>query len=140
MTTAYVFPSIEQLLIRWLPAQVGGVHVLAELPHNFQDADGPTALLPVIAIDRISGAELEASPIIDRPVIDVDCYAGTRGQAQALAERVRYALCWTLPGSRVESAVFTRARTIVGPRLLPHANPAVRRYAAHYELLLHVQP
>lgn len=137
--SAPTFPSIEVILVKWLKERLG-VHALTELPNNFQDANGPTALLPVIALERISGANLDGSPIIDRPIVDIDCYAGTRGQAQTIAEQVRRELCWTLPGQRVDGAVFSRTRTIVGPRLLPHANPAVRRYSANYELLLHVQP
>lgn len=136
---AYPFPSIEKFLVAWLPTVVG-VHVTVELPHNFQDATGPTNMLPVIVVERISGADLENTPILDRPVIDVDCYAGNRGDAQDLAEQVRHALRWTLPGSNIDGLVFTRTRTVVGPRALPHANPAVRRYSANYELLLHVQP
>lgn len=133
------FPSIEQILVKWIRDRVG-VHVMTELPHNFQDPDGPTHLLPVIVVDRISGAELDGSPIIDRPVVDVDCYGSSRAQAQGLAEQVRHELRWTLPGSRVDGVVFTRTRTVVGPRSLPHANPKIRRYSANYELLLHVQP
>lgn len=139
MPESYVFRSIEQLLVSWLPQQVG-VHVTTDLPHDFQDENGPAHMLPVIAVERISGAELDTSPILDRPIVDIDCYASTRGEAQALAEQVRHALRWILPGSRIDGQVFTRTRTVVGPRALPHANPAVRRYSANYELLVHVQP
>lgn len=140
MTVAHPFLSIEQLLVAWLPQHVGDVHVMTELPHDFQHVDGPTGLLPVVVVDRISGAELDTSPIIDRPVVDVDCYASTRAEAQQLAELVRFALRWVLPSKRVGGVVFTRTRTVVAPRLLPHANHAVRRYSANYELLLHPQP
>lgn len=139
MTTAYAFPSIEKLLVTWLTAQTG-VHVMAELPADFQSATGPTAMLPVIAVDRTSGADLPGSPQIDRPIVDVDVYAGTRDASQTLAEQCRYLLMWVLPGSMIGTAVFSRIRTVVAPRLLPHANLAVRRYSASYELLLHVQP
>lgn len=139
MPVGYQFPSIEVLLVKYLSQQTGA-HVLTELPNNFQDTNGPTSLLPVIAVDRTSGANLEGSPLMDRPIVDVDCYAANRGAAQTLAEQVRSVLMWQLPGSRVDQAVFSRTRTVVAPRLLPHANPAVRRYSANYELLLHVQP
>lgn len=137
--TAPTFPSIEVILVQWIKARTG-VHTLTELPHDFQEATGPTSLLPVIAVERVSGANLEGSPILDRPIVDIDCYAATRGQAQSIAEQVRREFCWTLPGSRVDGVVFSRTRVIVGPRLLPHANPAIRRYSANYEFLLHVQP
>lgn len=139
MPASYVFPSIEKILVKWLKLQTG-VHTLTETPANFQSATGPTSGLPLIAVERISGAELERSPLMDRPIIDVDCYATSRDGAQALAEQVRHLLRWTLPGSRTDGVVFSRTRTVVGPRLLPHANPAIRRYSGNYELLLHVQP
>ncbi len=140
MTAGHQFASIEQLLVAWLPPRIGGVHVLTELPHDFQNADGPIDLLPVVAVDRISGAELDASPMLDRPVVDVDVYAADRGQAQQIAEQIRHAFRWELSGQRVNGNVFTRTRTIVAPRLLPHANRRIRRYSGNYEFLLHPQP
>lgn len=137
---AHRFESIEKLLVAWLPDHTSGAHVLTELPHNFQDENSPTQLLPVVAIDRISGAELTASPMLDRPVVDVDVYAGSRGQAQDIAEQIRHAFVWLLPGQRIGGSVVTRVRTIVAPRVLPHANRLVRRYSANYEFLLHPQP
>lgn len=139
MPDGYVFPSIEKILVKWIKAQTG-VHVVTETPANFQSATGPTSGLPLIAVDRISGADLPGSPYMDRPIVDIDCYALNRDGAQTLAEQVRHLLRWTLPGSRVDGVVFSRTRTVVGPRLLPHANPAIRRYSSNYELLLHVQP
>lgn len=134
------FPSIERLLVAWLPQHCNGIHVMTDLPHDFATPGGDTSLMPVIVVDRIAGADLTNTPILDRPVIDVDAYAGTRDEAQDLAEMARHALLWILPGSKVESTVFTRIRTVVGPRMLAHANPKVRRYSANYELLLHAQP
>jgi hypothetical protein len=139
MPASYAFPSIEKILVKWIKAQTG-VHTLTETPANFQSATGPTSGLPLIAVDRISGADLPTSPMLDRPIVDIDCYATTRDGAQTLAEQVRHLLRSTLPGSRIDGVVFGRTRTVVGPRLLPHANPAVRRYSGNYELLLHVQP
>jgi hypothetical protein len=129
------FASIEQLLVAYLPTITGGVAATSELPHDFQNPDGPTFMLPVVFVERISGAEL--NPRVDRPVVDVDVYAGDRAQAQDIAETIRHELRSVLPGSTVSGMVFTRVRTVVGPRRLAHANPRVFRYSAHYELLLH---
>lgn len=136
--TAPAWPSIEKILVAHLPTITGGVHATVELPHDFQNPDGPTHMLPVIFLERISGAELD--PRLDRPIVDIDCYAGDRGTAQDLAETIRTHFRHELPGMIVGGAVFTRARTVVAPRLLPHANPKVRRYSANYELLLHPAP
>lgn len=135
------FPSIEQLLVAQLKPAVG-VHVLTELPHDFENPDGSVDLLPVIQVERISGADLD--PRLDRPIVDIDCYGPDRATAQDLAEHVRAWLRFELPGTVVpygdHHVVVTRTRTVVGPRLLPHANPAVRRYQANYEIALHTTP
>jgi len=73
-------------------------------------------------------------------VVDVDVYAADRALAQQIAEQIRHAFRWELPGQRVAGNVFTRTRTIVAPRLLPHANRRIRRYSGNYEFLLHPQP
>lgn len=136
--TAPRWPSIEKILVAYLPTITGGVPATTELPHDFQNADGPTHMLPVIFVERISGADLD--PRLDRPIVDIDAYAGDRGTAQDIAEMIRADLRHRLPGDVVGGAVFTRVRTVVAPRLLPHANPRVRRYSANYELLLHPAP
>jgi hypothetical protein len=133
------FASIERLLRTWLPSRVGNVEVVAELPAQFEIPTSTTYTMPVVFVERISGANILENPYLDRAVVDVDSYGFTRAQAQDLAELVRSALMWQLPGEIVDGNVFTRTRTIVGPRALPHANPAVRRYTATYELALHPQ-
>lgn len=131
------FVSIEKLLVAYLPT-ITGVPATAELPHDFQNPDGPTYMLPVVFVERISGADLD--PILDRPIVDVDVYAGDRATAHEIAETIRTDLRFNLPGAVVGGAVITRTRTVVAPRILPHANPKVRRYSANYELLLHPVP
>jgi len=130
------FPSIEQLLVAFLPT-IEGVppDVTSELPHNFQDADGPTAMIPVVFVERISGAEL--NPRLDRPIVDVDVYSFDRAEAQDIAETIRWVLRDMLPGNIVDGVVFTRTRTVIAPRRLAHANPRLFRYSANYELVLH---
>lgn len=130
------FPSVEKLLRLVLEPRTG-VHVATELPPEFDDDTSPLHELPLIQVDRISGADLD--PVLDRPMVDVDCFAHDRGTAQDLAEAVRYALRVELPGSVVDGVVFTRTRTITGPRLVAHPNRNVRRYVATYELFLHPQ-
>lgn len=139
MSSPSVFASIEKLLVVWLPARTGGVVVVAELPAQFDVPTSDTYMMPVNFLERISGANVLENPYLDRPVVDVDSYGSSREEAQTLAERVRAALMWQLPGEVVEGNVFTRVRTVVGPRLLPHANQNVRRYSATYELSLHPQ-
>lgn len=135
------FPSVEKFLVQVLKAEFD-VRVVTELPHNFQDADGPTDGLPVIHADRISGADLDWKS--DRPIVDIDVYGPDRETASDLGQQVHNYLRFVLPGVRTEfegsGVVVTRVRTVVGPRFLPHANPAVRRSQANYEFVLHPSP
>ena len=128
------FPSIEQLMVAWLPTVVD-VDVTSELPHNFQDPDSPMHMLPVAFVERISGADLNNR--LDRPIIDIDVYAADRAQSQDLAETIRWRLRNDLPGTVFNGVVFTRTRTVLAPRRLAHANPRLHRYSANYELVLH---
>lgn len=138
MTGTRRFPSVEQFLVAYL-GPLTGVHVTAELPHDFASPDGPLDMLPIIHVERISGADLDYKA--DRPIVDIDCYGADREAAETLAETVRQALRFDLPGSGVTNGVVvSRTRTIVGPRMLVHANPGVRRYAANYELIMYAAP
>lgn len=127
-------PSIERVLVAWLPARIGGVRVTAELPANHP--------LPIVAVDRIAGADADYK--LDRPVVDIDVYGSDRAQAQGLAEEIRHQVRHELPQQTVVvgdlAVVITRVRTIVAPRSLPHANTGVRRYTASYELYVHTVP
>lgn len=135
------FPSIERLLVAVLEP-VTLCPVTAELPHDFQEPDGKAFELPVVVVDRIAGADLDWK--MDRPIFDVDVYAANRAQAQDISESIRAYLRFELPGMRVEfegyGVVFGRVRTVVGPRVLNHPDPRIRRYSANYEALLHPSP
>lgn len=132
----YQFPSIEILLRKVLEPRTS-VHVATETPPEFDQGDSALHSLPLIVVEKIAGADYD--PLIDRPLVDIDCYATDQVTAQNLAEAVRYVIRKELPGQRVDNAVFTASRTNVGPRMVTHANRNVRRYTATYELSLHVQ-
>lgn len=135
------FPSIERLLVVVLEPVIAAP-VTAELPHDFQEPSGQAFMLPVVAVDRIAGADLDWK--MDRPIFDIDVYASTRQQAQDLSEQIRAYLRFELPGKRVDfegnGVVFGRVRTVVGPRVLNHPDPRIRRVSANYEALLHPSP
>lgn len=136
-----LFPSIERLLVAVLEPVIDAP-VTAELPHDFQEPNGDAYELPVVVVDRIAGSDLDWK--MDRPIFDVDVYAGTRQQAQDLSEQIRAYLRFELPGKRVDfegnGVVFGRVRTVVGPRTLNHPDSRIRRYSANYEALLHPSP
>lgn len=123
------YPDVERLLVSFLGAALGGVRVLTDTPANLEK------VLPVVQVTRFGGADV--APGIDRPVVDIDCYAATRGAASDLAERVRYALLYQLPGTSIGTVGIPRVDTVTGPTWRPYDNPALRRFGASYAVTTH---
>jgi len=89
--------------------------------------------LPLVQVTRYGGAD--DVPTIDRALVDVDTYAATRIDAQRLAERVREALRFALPGSTVDGVLVCAVDTIGGPAWRPFDVTGVRRFGASYQLI-----
>lgn len=124
-----MFVDVEALLIPWLEDKLG-IRVVSELP--------PDAVMPIVRLYRISGAENDYK--LDRPIVDIDVFAATRPEAADIAERVRSAMRLDLRGAVFGGAVVTYCFTIIGPRWLPDTNTDLRRCSASYEVLLHKTP
>lgn len=128
------YPDVEKLLVATLPARIGGVRVLTETPANLAGA------VPVIQVTRFGGGD--TAPGIDRPNVDFDVFAATRAQAFSIAEKLRYALLYVIPGQRLDAAgtaTIARVDTISGPSIRPYDNTALRRVGASYQLTLHAK-
>lgn len=123
------YPDIERLLVAYLPPLLGGVRVVTDTPANLE------RVLPIVQVQRFGGGDV--APGIDRPVVDIDCYAATRGAASDLAERVRYAVLYRLPGTTVGAVGIPRVDTLTGPSWRPYDNTALRRFGASYAITTH---
>lgn len=123
------YPDVERLLVTYLGTALGGVRVLTDTPSNLEK------ILPVVQVTRFGGVDV--APGIDRPIVDVDAYAATRAAASELAERVRYALLYRLPGTTVGGVGFPRVDTLTGPSWRPYDNSALRRFGASYAITTH---
>jgi hypothetical protein len=111
----------ENLAHSWLAAKFTTARVVTETPGSIV---GPT-----IRAVRISGGN---KFVLDRAVLDVDCYDLTRASARTLAEQVRDAFCFLLPGTNHVTAV----ETLSGPAWRPWENTSVRRFGATYQLYI----
>lgn len=123
------YPDVERLLVAYLGPALGGVRVVTDTPANLEKT------LPVVQVTRFGGTDV--APGIDRPVVDIDCYAATRGAASDLAEQVRYALLYQLPGTTVGDVAVPRVDTLTGPSWRPYDNTALRRFGASYAITTH---
>lgn len=134
-TLPTVFPDVEQVLVKWLPVQLEAsygatVRVVAETP------DGMETKVPLVRLYRTTGADIQA--IIDKPVISVDSFDATRAGASLLARQIHALLHNSFQGAVSGGAVAGLVTTVAGPRWLPYADLAVRRWNATYEI--HMKP
>ncbi|OKH91503.1 hypothetical protein AB852_28515 [Streptomyces uncialis] len=122
--------DVELVLISWLQARLGpAVVVRDELDNNLADE------LPTVQVESVGGDDDGFR--LDRPLVDINVYAATRGAAVELAGRVRNLLLHELRGSTTATAVFGRVGTLARPAPRPYENPALRRVGATYEVFCH---
>lgn len=144
--TAPAYVASESVVRSLLASHFDGspgqsVRVVTELPANLEDA------LPVIEIERIGGiASFPA--LLDWPRMDVWCYAkssGTPGQldyvsarsaARDLAEQVRAALLFQLPGQSAAGGFVAAVTEQQAPVWRPFDNTDVRRFQATYSFAI----
>lgn len=119
MTTLDPFPDVEDAAMT-LVQDLGNVGQVSddELIDN----------LPFIRIGRIGGTD---DLITDRPRITIDVFSATRAEARAISETIRQRLIYD--PARIDSVIFDKTITLVGPQEIPWS-PAVRRYSASYQV------
>ncbi|MEU8829330.1 hypothetical protein [Streptomyces sp900116325] len=122
--------DVELVLIGWLQARLGeDVLVRDETDNNLLNE------LPTVQIEAVGGNDDGFR--LDRPLVDVNVYAATRGAAISLAGTVRDLILHELRGSSTESAVFGRTGTVSLPAVRPYENTGLRRVGATYEIFCH---
>lgn len=122
--------DVELELIGWTQARLGpGAVVRDELDNNLLDE------LPTVQIQAVGGDDDGFR--LDRPLVDVNVYAATRGDAIALAATVHGLYVTQLRGSTTKRAVFGLVRAVTRPTPRPYDNTALRRVGATYEMYLH---
>jgi hypothetical protein len=123
MARQYV--DVERLLVGWLHTTLA-VRCVTDLP--------ATLPLPIVQVGRIGGTDTDRG--VDAAMVDIECYAADRPTTQALAENVRNALRYVLPGTTVGGTYVSRVDTVSGPARRPYDNTNVTRYVGTYSLHL----
>ncbi|MDR3083777.1 MAG: hypothetical protein LBV60_23150 [Streptomyces sp.] len=122
--------DVELELIGWLQARLGtDVVVRDELDSNLLSE------LPTVQVQVVGGSDDGFR--LDRPLVDIDIYHATRGDAIALAARVHSLLLTNLRGSTTTRAVFGLVGAISRPAPRPYENTALRRVGGTYEIYCH---
>lgn len=137
MTSPALFPDVEQVLTGWLRDQLVAAYavtarVVTDSPDQMENQ------VPLIRLYRTTGADIQA--IIDRPVFSVDSFDADRAKASLLARQVHNLLHFSFQGAVAGGAVAGLVTTVAGPRWLPYADLAVRRFNATYEIHMHPAP
>jgi len=117
--------NADKLVLAWLTGEFPSARVATEAPAAITGE--------VIRVLRIGGANRF---VLDRAVVDVDCWALTRNGATDLAEAVRDSMCFRLPGTVTAAGVVTAVATISAPIWRPWENTSVRRFGATYQLFI----
>ena len=131
------FPDIEAVLVPWIAAQLLAVfgvtaRTCTSTPANLAD------ITPVVAVARSTGADVLG--ILDRPIVDVDCFMPTRTGAGVLSEQVRTLFQRYLTGTVAGGAVIGMVNTVKGPGWLSYQDRDAERSNATYEIYTHPAP
>lgn len=108
---AYLLPLVEGDIASKVPARV-------------------ETKLPFTRLRRGPGSD---DGITDRPLLDVESFGATEGDAYDLAETTRQAML-ALPGRAVGGVLVDTVETAVGPTEIDYGNPAVTRVVASYRI------
>lgn len=136
------YADAEQLVVDWLLAALGGplgIKVATELPPGGELGALLGAYAGFVHVEAFGGGEVNAAQ--DVVSIDVDCYVPSdadgnpdRAGASDMAELVRAAVLFHLPGYYTSTATVSAVRTISRPTARPYDdNSALRKFSAAYE-------
>lgn len=123
-------PEIESLLVAWSTGLFTSAQSMTELPDDLE------AELPVIQWYRIGG--IVRDPTLDESSVDYDVYAADRPSAAALANQVRAAILYKLPGHVSGSFVVTATSEVSAPAWRPYDNTRLRRYGGTVDITCHL--
>lgn len=131
-----------ELVIRgWLAARFPTWRVVTEMP---KDVTLP-GYLPLLHVSRFGG--FNARPALDTVVMDVDAFAlsgsgieDPRDAVRSIAEQIRDALLFELPGYTVNGATVTGVITTAAPVFKPYDNTNLRRFGGTYTVYVKPSP
>ena len=123
LVTRSFIDSVEKALVAGLRADLA-VRAGTKVPGDVEN------LPRFVRIVRGPGTD---DLVTDSPLVDVECFASTYGDADVLAEDVRQ---WfhALNGRTVGGMLVDRVRTATAPAWVDYRNPDTNRFVASYRL------
>lgn len=100
-----------------------GVHTGDQTPGDEELA----SVLPFVRVGRVGGSPNQGSEHTDRPVVDIDVFASTRGEAKTIANQILQLLL-------AHRHPIDRAAVLMSPQRVPWVEgiPIVRFYASYH--------
>jgi hypothetical protein len=134
-----LLPSIEVLLVNWLPGPLAAALAALPQPVNaeprvLQDIPEPVTEA-VVRVTRIAGAARNF--FVDRPIVDVDTFTPNGPDEADTISRVISHVFTSLRGISTPDGTVQSVDVILGPHWLPEANQNLTRYSASYEFHCH---
>ncbi len=122
MTSPFLrFPDVQRVLVDDLETLAGDEHTGIQTPADL------AGVLPFVRIMRTGGW---SDRLNDFSTVDIDVFAGSYGEAEELAERVRQRLVGPPP----PVGALDRVVCEVAPRELPWGLNEIRRFGATYSI------
>lgn len=116
---AVQLPDVELMLTGWLRPALPGRRVVRRLPGNLEQ------VLPLVQVTRVGGGRHQQ--VLDRPRVDLDCYALSDEAASDLARLVE-SLLPTMRGVTTGGGTVGWVGIETGASWRPDWNERVRRY------------
>jgi hypothetical protein len=137
------FADVELLLVDWLLAALGGplnLKVSTEVPPGDELAAVLAEYAGYVHVEAFGGADKNAAQDVAR--VDVDVYVPpdadgnpNRGAASDLAELIRAALLFNLPGFYTDTATISSVATVSRPTARPYDDDStLRKFGAAYQI------
>lgn len=127
------FPDLEKALVLGLPGVIqtlyGRTGLKADTSVPAEDILKPMLTTGFIRVHLLDDPD---DDFTRRGLVDIDCFAGTRALAYAVAQEIRVALKVT---RRMGDVTFDRVSTESGPKRVPwDSSNTTRRFLATYKI------
>jgi hypothetical protein len=135
VTELDLLPDVERLVIDFLKAQA---EVTTLAPGGIDTEIPKHPVWPLLRVRRVAGASTSRPRWVDRPVVQVEAYGGTRSEAHALADTTAAVLAARLEGVH-DAGVVTGVRFGTGPNPMPDSDytPARPRWLFDVTVFIH---
>lgn len=134
--TVSKLPNIQKLLSEFLRGHPEVEALVGERIYTTLPAGHNT--WPAVRLTRIGGSAIPPARVMDRPIVQIDCWGGPKAVALDVAETIAQVIAEELPGRHADGYVYGGDSVVFGPlRDMPDTtfDPARPRFVFDVTLL-----